>query len=92
MTFIMADESQAMKDLAYVKDVIEALPPDRKKEFLDYFVKYSNTLNKNKVKSSDNRPSTPVSNFDALKRPLNSPESPKRNKRENKVSTRMLLY
>lgn len=84
-------ESQATKDLAHVKDVIEALPPDRKKEFLDHFVRYSNTLNKNKVKSSD-RPSTPVSSFDTLKRPLNSPESPKRNKKENKVYTMIFYY
>ena len=60
-----------------------SLPSDRKKEFLNYFIKYLNTLNKTKMKNFNNRPSTSESVtkslFKGLKRSLNSPESPKRN-------------
>jgi hypothetical protein len=80
----MADESQTMSDLAYVKEVIQALPPDRKKEFLDHYVKYSNA----KGQAKNTHPSTPEATTGSKgfqKRPLNSPLTPKRNKRDKKV-------
>jgi hypothetical protein len=83
-----------MSDLAYVKEVIQALPPDRKKEFFDHYVKYSNLKNeagKNKsVRSSTPEPTT--SSEELKKRPLNSPSTPKRNKKDNKVLLIVMLY
>jgi hypothetical protein len=90
----MADESQAISDLAYVKEVIQALPPERKKEFLDHFVKYSNQKNQ-AAKTSSVRPSTPepiISSNEFQKRPLNSPLTPKRNKKDTKVLLIIMLY
>jgi hypothetical protein len=90
----MSDESQAMSDLAYVKEVIQALPPDRKKEFFDHYVKYSNLKNvseKNKIVRS--LTPEPTNNSKELKkRPLNSPFTPKRNKKDNKVLLIIILY
>jgi hypothetical protein len=87
----MVDESQAMSDLAYVKEVIQALPPDRKKEFFDHYVRHSNAKNQAKTV----RPSTPeptVASKEFQKRPLNSPLTPKRNKKDNKVLFTIYYY
>ena len=93
----MADESQTINDLAYVKEVIQVLPPDHKKEFFDYYVKYSNAKNQaaktqtKSVRSSTSEP-MPVSSKEFQKRPLNSPLTPKRNKKDNKVLFIIILY
>ena len=80
----MADESQAMSDLAYVKEVVQALPPNCKKEFFDHYVKYSKAKNQTKsIRPSTPEPTTTSKAFQ--KRPLNSPETPKRNKKDSKV-------
>ena len=89
----MANESQAMNDLAYVKEVIQALLPDYKKEFFNHFIKYSN-LNK-AVKNKTIRPSTPepIAGFSEFqKQPLNSPLTLKRSKKDNKVLCINILY
>jgi len=89
----MADKSQVMNDLAYVKKVIQALLPDHKKEFFNYFIKYSN-LNK-AVKNKTIHPSTPepIASFSKFqKQPLNSPLTPKRSKKDNKVLCINILY
>jgi hypothetical protein len=91
----MADESQAMSDLAYVKEVIQALSPDRKKEFFEHYVKYSNLKNEAAAKNKTVRPSTPeptTSSNEFQKRPLNSPLTPKRSKKDNKVLFISILY
>jgi hypothetical protein len=87
----MADESQTMSDLAYVTEVIQALPPDRKKEFFDHYVKYSNAKNQTQsIRPSTPEPTTSSKGFQ--KRPLNSPLTPKRNKKDNKVLPIVTLY
>jgi hypothetical protein len=80
----MADKSQAMSNLAYVNEVVQALPPSCKKKFFDHYVKYSKA--KNQTKSI--RPSTPksITSSKAFQKwPLNSYETPKRNKKNSKV-------
>ena len=76
-----------MDDLACVKDVIQALPPHLQKELAQHFVFH---LSQSANMANTTRPTTPVimaleSEVTALKRPLNSPESPHRSKKESKV-------
>lgn len=83
----MADQRQAMDNLTYVKEVIETMPDERKKEFFDYFVKYSNS----KAANQNARPTTPEPStshddvFQSAKRRLQSPISPKRSKKDKQV-------
>ena len=87
--FVITDKSQAMNDLAYVKEVIQALPFDHKKELFDHFIKNFSTKNQaTKTPTEDIHPSTPeptTSSKESQKRLLNSPLTPKRNKKDKKV-------
>jgi hypothetical protein len=73
-----------MSDLTCVKEIIEALPLESKKELFKHFV------NSNNSASGVNRPTTPIATskieLSASKRPLNSPESSQRSKNNGKVS------
>jgi hypothetical protein len=75
-----------MDNLACAKDVIQALPPHLQKELAKHLLVHLNNSDTNIP-----RPTTPVtastsaSQVTALKRPLNSPESPHRSKKESKV-------
>jgi hypothetical protein len=81
---------QAMSDLACVKDIIQAFSPEEKKELFKLFItSLSNSATENHVNSNKNdRPTTPVTTsheFSTSKRPLNSPESSQRRKKDNSV-------
>lgn len=80
----MSDYLKAMSDLAYVKEMIEALSSEGKKELFHHFTKANTPVSKDIV-----RPATPTNNRESYlafsKRPLNSPESPKRSKKDGKV-------
>jgi len=74
-----------MNDLTYVKEIIETLSPEKQKELFQQFISYLNNS-----MSVGVRPTTP--DMMALKhepstskRPLGSPETPKRNKKDGKV-------
>ena len=78
----MSDPS--IQAMACVKEVIQALDPECKKELFKHFITHlSNFI-------PAERPSTPVAtmepNLPAPKRLLNSPESPHRSKKNSKVS------
>jgi hypothetical protein len=51
----MSDSLEAMSDLAYVKEIIESLPPESKKDLFKHFVNLNNST------TEANRPATPVS-------------------------------
>jgi hypothetical protein len=80
-TISMSDPS--IQAMTCIKEVIQALDPECKKELFKHFVTHlSNCV-------PADRPSTPVAtiepNLPALKRLLNSPESSHRSKKNNKV-------
>jgi len=76
-----------MSDLAYVKEIIESLPSESKKELFKHFVTLNNSINET------NRLVTPVTTFklgsSTSKRPLISPESPQGSQKDGKV---LFLY
>jgi len=76
-----------MSDLACVKEIIESLPSESKKELFKHFVTLNNSANET------NRPVTPVTTFklgsSTFKRPLTSPESPQQSQKDGKV---LFLY
>ena len=80
----ISDPLDAMSDLACVKEIIEALPPESKKELFKYFITLNDSAN------GANCPTTPITASEpwssASKRPLSSPESPQRNKKDGQVS------
>ena len=80
---MMNNSLEAMSNLIYVKEIIEALPPESKKELFKHFVTLNDSTN------GVNRPTTPVTTSELWsfisKRPLNSPGSPQRSKKNGKV-------
>jgi hypothetical protein len=79
----MSDPTQAMNDLTCVKAIIQALAPEKQKELFKQFVPHMNNA------FMGVRPTTPTTTYEpessTSKRPLASPESPKRSKKDNKV-------
>ena len=81
----MSDPNQATNDLTCVKEIMQTLSPDLKKELFKHFITHlsNSTTNGNRPKTPE---TVPESSSATLKRQLNSPESPKRNKKDYKVS------
>jgi hypothetical protein len=79
----MGDLIQATDDLTCVKEIIQALTPEKQKELFEQFVPYMNNV------FMGVRPTTPTTTYESksstLKRPLGSPKSPKRSKKGGKV-------
>jgi hypothetical protein len=79
----MGDPIQVMNDLTCVKEIIQALTSEKQKELFEQFVPYMNNAFKGV------RPTTPTTTYEpkssTSKRPLGSPESPKRSKKDGKV-------
>ena len=74
-----------MSDLTCVKEIFDSLSSEKKTELFKHFV---TTLNDSA--KGVNRPTTSVTNTESsdlstLKRPLNSPVSPLRRKKDSKV-------
>jgi hypothetical protein len=81
----MNDSNQAINNLTYVKEIMQTLSPDLKKELFKHFVSHlsNSATNVNRPKTPE---TVPESSSTTLKRQLNSPESPKRSKKDYKVS------
>jgi len=82
----MSNSIEAMSNLAYVKEIIADLSTEQKKELFKHF-----TMSSSNSATENPRPTTPImvlnqSESSSLKRPLNSPGSPQRRKRDIKVS------
>jgi hypothetical protein len=85
----MADMShtQGNCDLAYVTEIIQSLSAEKKAEFFKQFATYT----KKSLEQVAVRPTTPVqarpflSESSTSKRPLNSPGSPYRRKKDTRV-------
>ena len=81
-TTSMSNSIEVMTNLAYVK----IIAMEQKKELFKYF-----TMSSSNLATENPRPTTPImvlnqSESSSLKRPLNSPGSPQRRKRDIKVS------
>jgi hypothetical protein len=79
----MTDSIQAMSDLACVKEIIETLSSENQKELFKHF---TTSLNNSSTTVRPTTPLTSQSEISTSKRLLNSPESPKRSKKDNKVT------